>query len=272
MEPRPPASLPTYAFGRNWQHFVDAGVDEARLAAAVDSLRRLLVVDDLRGRTVIDVGCGSGLFSLAAVRLGADRVVAFDVDPLSVAAARALRAQAGAPPHWEITAGSILDPAFVGALDPADVVYAWGVLHHTGDLWNAIDRAASLVRRGGLLALAIYNQVDRAVGSSRQWWHVKRVYNRAPPAVQWLLEGLLMAERALRDAAVLRDPRRRWTERARGMRYRHDVRDWLGGFPYEYASAGSVFAHVHHRHGFELRYLSAGAGHCCNELTFRRPD
>ena len=269
MDTARPAPQPVFAFGRNWQRFVRAGVDQARIDAAVASLRRLLVTDDLRGRTFLDVGCGSGLFSLAALALGAERIIAFDPDPLSVAAASALRAEVGTPPHWEITAGSIVDAAFVGTLDPADVVYAWGVLHHTGDLWGAIDRAAALVRPGGLLAIAIYNEVDGILGSSRQWWYLKRLYNRAPTAARWLLEGVMMAQRGMRDVAVLRDPRRRWSDRPRGMRYHHDVRDWLGGFPYEYATPGAVFAHVHRR-GFELRYLNTGVGHCCNELTFRR--
>lgn len=259
-----------FAFGRNWQRFVDAGIDQGRIDAAVEALRRLLVCDDLRGRTFLDVGCGSGLSSLAALELGAERVLAFDPDPHAVAAARALRAQAGDPGRWQITQGSILDPAFVATLAPADVVYAWGVLHHTGDLWAAIARCAGLVRPGGLLAIAVYNDVTRAIGSSRQWWHVKRFYNRAPAVVQRVLELAVIAERTVRDLAVLRDPRRRWRRRERGMRYRHDVRDWLGGFPYEYASPGRVFAYVHDTCGLELCYLATGEGHVCNEFTFRR--
>ena len=59
MDTARPAPQPVFAFGRNWQRFVRAGVDQARIDAAVASLRRLLVTDDLRGRTFLDVGCGS---------------------------------------------------------------------------------------------------------------------------------------------------------------------------------------------------------------------
>ncbi|MFC7649809.1 50S ribosomal protein L11 methyltransferase [Streptosporangium lutulentum] len=59
-----------FAFGRNWKAFAHL-VDETRVATAVDSLCAALGIEDLTGRTFLDVGCGSGLFSLAAHRLGA---------------------------------------------------------------------------------------------------------------------------------------------------------------------------------------------------------
>jgi len=129
----------------------------------------------------------------------------------------------------------------------------------------------ALLQPGGRLALAIYNEVEHPLGGSRQWRAIKRFYNRAPPALRALLEQAYIAQRALRDLAALRDPRRRWRVRGRGMRYRHDVRDWLGGLPYEYATAGALFAYVHGKFGFELCYLATADGHQCNELTFRRP-
>src|SRR5271154_68122 len=78
-----------FAFGENWRRFLSV-LDESRVASAEDSLRSMLEVSDLRGKTFVDVGCGSGLFSLAARRLGA-RVHSFDYDPQSVACALELR-------------------------------------------------------------------------------------------------------------------------------------------------------------------------------------
>jgi len=262
-----------FPFGENWQSFVREGVDRSRVDAAADSLRRLLVSDDLKGCVFLDVGCGSGLFSRAAVELGAVHVIGFDADPSAVNAALELRRQCTDAARWQVLHGSILDPAFVTRLPRADVVYAWGVLHSTGAMWQAIDNTVALLQPGGRLALAIYNEVDRWLGGSRQWRAIKRFYNRSPPALRTLLEQAYIAQRFLRDLAVLRDPRLRWRARGRGMRYRHDVRDWVGGLPYEYATAGALFEYVHGKFGLELCYLWTGDGHQCNELTFRRrPD
>src|SRR5205823_13815006 len=79
-----------FAFGRNWQHFLQ-NVDEERIAEAEKSLCSMLEIQDLRGKSFLDVGCGSGLFSLAAIRLGASRIHSFDFDPQSVACTQTLK-------------------------------------------------------------------------------------------------------------------------------------------------------------------------------------
>src|SRR5262245_20705144 len=92
-----------FGFGENWQSFVDTALNRERVGRAANSLRRLLKVDHLRGRSFLDIGCGSGLFSLAACLLGAENIVAFDYDPNSVQASIALRTRAGiAPDRWHI--------------------------------------------------------------------------------------------------------------------------------------------------------------------------
>ena len=122
-----------FGFGRNWLSFIDV-VDETRIRAARDSLRGTLHLSTLSGRTFLDIGCGSGLFSLAACQLGA-AVRSFDHDQDSVLATTRLRRRFAADSDWRIERGSILDPEFVAGLGRFDVVYSWGVLHHTGDLW-----------------------------------------------------------------------------------------------------------------------------------------
>ena len=124
-----------FAFGANWQSFVKL-VDETRIEGARRSLTETLGITDLSGRTFLDVGCGSGLFSLAAYQLGA-RVRSFDFDPDSVAAAGELRRQHAPDSDWSIEQGSILDTQYVAGLGRFDVVYSWGVLHHTGNLLAA---------------------------------------------------------------------------------------------------------------------------------------
>lgn len=262
-----------FPFGENWRSFIEL-VDDARIRAATHSLLDRLGVADLSGRSFLDVGCGSGLFSLAAHRLGA-RVHSFDADPDSVAAAVELRGRFAPDSDWEIERGSILDESFLEGLGIFDVVYSWGVLHHTGDLWDAMNTTSSLVVPGGLLFISVYN--DQGL-RSRMWWHVKRRYNRSGP----LMRGMLLAGTA---AYLARNaPLRRLIQAAspeggapttriprRGMSVKHDLVDWVGGFPFEVAKPEEVFA-FHRARGFELRHLTTcGGGLGCNEYVFERP-
>jgi 2-polyprenyl-6-hydroxyphenyl methylase/3-demethylubiquinone-9 3-methyltransferase len=126
-----------FEFGANWLRFLEL-LDDRRVELAEDSLRSMLGVADLRGRSFLDAGSGSGLFSLAAHRLGA-RVHSFDYDPQSVACTREVkRRYAEGDPAWSIEEGSVLDPAYLARLGTFDVVYSWGVLHHTGARWDAL--------------------------------------------------------------------------------------------------------------------------------------
>jgi 2-polyprenyl-3-methyl-5-hydroxy-6-metoxy-1,4-benzoquinol methylase len=260
-----------FAFGANWCDFIGV-VDESRVTAAVDSLTTSLGTSSLAERSFLDVGCGSGLFSLAAHLLGA-RVRAFDYDAASVEAATALRdrfAHAGA---WGVEQGSVLDDTYAASLGRFDVVYAWGVLHHTGDLWHALRTAADLVAPDGMLFVAIYN--DQGL-QSRVWRRVKRGYTRSGPLVRYLLiaGGYLYLERRRPLAALARVLRCRAAParppRVRGMSARHDLVDWVGGYPFEVARPEQVFAFVHEL-GFELRHLATcGGGLGCNEYVFER--
>lgn len=234
------------------------------------SLTGPLGVTDLSGRTLLDVGCGSGLFSLAAHRLGA-RVRAFDFDPDSVRAAVELRRRFAPHSDWTIEHASILDPAYVRGLGRYDVVYSWGVLHHTGRMWAAIDAAAGLVAPGGLLFVSIYNDQGRA---SRIWRRVKREYNRSGPLTRraLLLGSRIYLRRGRPVAALSRVLRGGAAQvpRRRGMSAEHDLVDWVGGYPFEVARPEEVFGFVS-RLGFELRHLKTCAGGLgCNEYVFER--
>ena len=138
------AAGPRFEFGKNWQRFLNT-LDERRIAEAERSLREMLDVTDLAGKSFLDVGSGSGLFSLAARRLGA-RVCSFDLDPHSVACtAHAQGAVFRRRPAMEHLRGSVLDRSFLDQLGTFDVVYAWGVLHHTGAMWQAIGNVLDRV-------------------------------------------------------------------------------------------------------------------------------
>jgi SAM-dependent methyltransferase len=261
-----------FAFGANWKSFVGL-VDQARVDAARRSLTQALGVTDLSGRRFLDIGCGSGLFSLAAHQLGA-QVRSFDFDSDSVAAAAELRRRRAPRSDWEVEQGSILDEQYVAGIGSYDIVYSWGVLHHTGNLWRAVDAAARLVGPRGLLFISVYN--DQGF-ESRMWRRVKQRYN----ASGRLARGLLVAGsvaylgRHKPISAVARMGRHRPASgarpvRPRGMSAKHDLIDWVGGYPFEVASPEAVFHRVRPL-GFELRHLkTCGGGLGCNEYLFEQ--
>ncbi|HYY59119.1 MAG TPA: class I SAM-dependent methyltransferase, partial [Pyrinomonadaceae bacterium] len=129
-----------FEFGRNWRRFLST-LDEERILEAERSLRLMLEAETLDGKSFLDIGSGSGLFSLAARRLGA-RVHSFDYDAESVACAQELKQRFFAgDADWTIERGSVLDSDYVKRLGQFDIVYSWGVLHHTGAMWRALENA-----------------------------------------------------------------------------------------------------------------------------------
>jgi 2-polyprenyl-6-hydroxyphenyl methylase/3-demethylubiquinone-9 3-methyltransferase len=267
---------PRFEFGANWRRFLEV-VDERRIAEAERSLSDMLAPDGVAGRSMLDIGCGSGLFSLAALRLGAERVHSFDFDPASVACTEEMRRRfaPGTAERWTIEAGSALDAGYLERLGRFDIVYSWGVLHHTGDMWRAIDNAAAAVAADGRLFISIYNDQG---GRSRMWRGVKRTYNRLPERARTPYAVAIMAPRELASAAKLAvrgrplDYVRHWTgyRRSRGMSRWHDLIDWVGGYPFEVAKPEAVFDHLRER-GFALeRLITCGGGLGCNQFVLRR--
>ncbi len=277
-----------FAFGANWLRFLER-VDESRVTAAMQSLQQMLDVEDLQGKRFLDVGCGSGLFSLAAHRLGA-RVHAFDYDPQSVACTREIRRrfQNETGPAWSIEQGSVLDEQYLSQLEPADITYAWGVLHHTGAMWKAIGLVADRVAPGGLFWIAIYNDQGPV---TRRWIQVKQLYQRLPslfrPALVATVGGVLLTHRAAAAAASSlcalltgNNPfapagdlsRRIQQSDPRGMSRWHDLVDWVGGWPFEVARPEDIIAYLGDR-GLQLVKLKTVGGKMgCNEFLFKRSD
>ena len=257
-----------FDFGQNWQAFSEAKLDRRRLDAAIQSLIDLIGLENIQGKTFLDIGCGSGLFSIAAAHCGARQIVAFDVNPTSVAVSQRnwerLRPEAAGIPQPHFTIGNILDEDFVTALGTFDIVYAWGVLHHTGSMWQAIEKATSLVNpQNGVFVTAIYNRH----WTSPIWKQIKRFYNLAPAPVQRIANYLFGA---LIYVGVWVTARENPLHKERGMDFWYDVIDWLGGYPYEYATIDEVIQFVEPM-GFQITKITRPRGWTgCNEFVFQR--
>src|SRR5689334_3635318 len=146
-----------YGFGKNWDDYIKKHFSDERVEISRKHLLSFLKQDDLKGKSFLDIGCGSGLHSLAAYRSGVEKICSFDYDPDSVATTKKLKEFAGNPPYWEVYQGSILDKEFLGTIEPADFVYSWGVLHHTGNMWDAMDNVVRLGKKGSLYYIALYD-------------------------------------------------------------------------------------------------------------------
>ncbi|MGB5080856.1 MAG: class I SAM-dependent methyltransferase [Burkholderiales bacterium] len=218
-----------FEFGKNWESFSPL-IDDEAIRKAEERMALFLGTRDLSGRTFLDIGCGSGLHSLVALRFGAREIVAIDVDPHSVSTARSVLDLNWPGPNKAVRQVSVFD-LDRERLGEFDIVYSWGVLHHTGDMNRAIEMAAKRVKAGGLFAVALYGKTRYC----NLWKRIKRWYVNAAPAQQARAEEvyirlfgvylLLRGKRLSRHIAGYKHKR--------GMDFRHDVRDWIGGYPYE---------------------------------------
>lgn len=260
-----------FEFGENWNLFLKDLTSE-RINKAENSLMEWLNMESLEGKKFLDVDAGSGLFSLAAKNLGAE-VFSFDYDAECVECVKYLKWKYyDNDKKWKIGQGDILDRVYLSQFDEYDIVYSWGVLHHTGKMYQAFDNIQYLVKENGILFISIYNDQGR---KSRKWKKSKKGYNNCPKIFRFLIIIPCFIELwfpiFIYDFWRLK-PFYTWRNHAsdRGMSPWRDVIDWIGGYPFEVAKPEEVFDFFHDR-GFGLEKMyTAGKGYGCNQFVFRK--
>jgi 2-polyprenyl-3-methyl-5-hydroxy-6-metoxy-1,4-benzoquinol methylase len=262
-----------FEFGRNWARFIRF-LDDARIREAEAHLTDFLERNSLEGQTFLDVGSGSGLASLAARRLGA-AVTSFDYDGDSVACTSELKCRYfSADDRWAIHQGSVLDKAFLARLGKFDVVHAWGVVHHTGAMWQAMENLKCLVKPGGTLFIAVYNDC----GAVSRWWLArKRRYQTMPAMLRpiyvlyvWapIEIRLLLGHLRSRQLGRYLDGVTQYSK-GRGMSRMRDIIDWVGGYPYEFATLNEI-ARFYEADGFFVAKSKENSSYGCHQVVFHR--
>jgi len=263
-----------FEFGRNWSKFLEL-LNEERITKAEESLCEMLEMETLEGKSFLDIGSGSGLFSLAARRLGA-KVHSFDFDTSSFECTRELRRRFFKNDEsWVVEQGSALDREYIESLGKFDIVYSWGVLHHTGSMWEGLGNASYAVKTEGTLFVAIYNDTG---SQARRWKTIKQTYCKLPKPLKTpfaILTILPEEARRMASATIRLKPLEYFAfwknyTNSRGMNYWYDIIDWVGGYPYEVAAPDEIFEFYKEK-SFELRKLKCGGvGLGCNEFVFKK--
>jgi 2-polyprenyl-6-hydroxyphenyl methylase/3-demethylubiquinone-9 3-methyltransferase len=267
------SSVPTadrhYEFGKNWTRYINRAFNEERVELARRHLLGMIGRDDLRGLDFLDIGCGSGIHSLAAMRAGASKIHSFDYDPDSVRATNMLRMGAGEPTNWKIERADVLDDAYITSLGTWHFVYSWGVLHHTGDIWRALFNAQRTVADNGLFYIALYSADMQS--DPGYWLRIKQEYNKAGSWKRRRMEcSYIWNHIMFRRIWKIPDLVKRIVQYrfSRGMSFFTDVRDWLGGWPMQFVHDRDVVDMLEKQHGFAC--LKMKTGEACTEFVFRK--
>jgi 2-polyprenyl-3-methyl-5-hydroxy-6-metoxy-1,4-benzoquinol methylase len=263
-----------FAFGSNWANF-SRQINESNIEIARKSIQTTLGNSSLEGKSFLDIGCGSGIFTVAALQMGANNVYSFDFDNESVDTTLRNLNRFNSKLELNrvhVSQGDILNIKFVEALPQFDIVYSWGVLHHTGNLWKALENTISKISVDGLGIISLYN--DQGI-SSKVWRIIKKLYVNSPVLIQKILISVSILRLwgpTFIKSKIQPSQNSKWQNYKlnRGMNPYVDIIDWVGGYPFEFAKREAVISFLREK-GFEARVTkSAKNGIGCNEFLITR--
>ncbi len=263
-----------FNFGNNWQNFLDNKLDEERINIAEKSLIEFSIKKAKKNQTFFDAGSGSGLFSLAAKKLGF-KVFSIDIDKESVNCTKFLKKKFyNNDKNWKIFHGSVLNKKILDKIPNFDVVYSWGVLHHTGQMWVALDNCIRKVKPNGKLFIAIYN--DQGL-RSRIWWIIKYIFNFLPSflsKIYFLIVITILYFFIIIKKILLLDLKSFFdyilhVKKNRGMSFYFNMLDWIGGFPYEYSSFENLKQYCENK-GFKVIKYKKNNSLGCHQIVFKK--
>ena len=123
------------------------------------------------GKRVLDAGCGSGRFTYAFASMGAI-VTAVDQSAAGVMHTRRSAAEFG--DRVTVAQHDLTTPLQLAS--QFDLVWSYGVLHHTGDTYGAFRNIARLVKTGGYLFMMLYGEpTGRDAGEFAYYAEVERL-------------------------------------------------------------------------------------------------
>jgi len=220
-----------FKFGENWSNY-SSSVNLEKIELAKKDIIRL--VGDVSNKSVIDIGCGSGIHTVAFIQLGVKSIVSFDYDLKSVETTKKLvKKFCYKKSKYKVFQADILNIDSLSGLNKRkfDIVYSWGVLHHTGSMFEAIISTTKFLKDNGILVLGLYVKTKLC----NFWYYEKKIFNKYKflqpliklPFLFFLIIGLSLKKRSS-PYKIIHDYKKQ-----RGMSIIFDVNDWLGGFPYE---------------------------------------
>ncbi|MGK0446265.1 MAG: 2-polyprenyl-6-hydroxyphenyl methylase/3-demethylubiquinone-9 3-methyltransferase [Polaribacter sp.] len=261
-----------FKFGNNWKNFLEH-LDDERIEGSKAAFSKMLGTSDLTGNRFLDVGSGSGLSSLVARKMGAE-VFSFDYDDQSVECTKYLKEKYFKDdPLWNVEQGSVLNASYMKELGEFDIVYSWGVLHHTGNMHLALANVDQNVKKNGTLFIAIYNDQNTV---SNIWRKIKSAYVKSPKVIRFFLVILcyimLWGKTFIYDLFFRGNPFYTWkiAKNDRGMSKHYDLIDWVGGYPFEVATPDLIFNFYKERNYRLEKLRTHGGGHACNEFIFTK--
>ena len=256
-----------FDFGKNWMAFSQRALSPKKIISARLNFEELFKNIEIEKKSFLDIGFGQGLTLLIATEKKAN-TIGCDINPLCNEVLFKNMCWFNMPDcKIPVVIGSINDVEIIDALIALnkglfDIVHSWGVLHHTGNMWKAIDHASNLVKPDGILTIAIYNKHF----SSKFWHWVKKKYNQHNRLVRGILLAFYLPLLFIRYLFMLKNP----FLLPRGMSLYYDALDWLGGFPYEYAGVDEISDYIRNKGFQRLKFNKTKGFTGCNEFVFRK--